>query len=46
MVAIDQRGYGESSKPAGIAEYKVDKMVKDVKQIINALGTWFISKRQ
>lgn len=38
MVAIDQRGYGDSTWPSGIKEYKLERMVKDVKQIIIALG--------
>ncbi|ESP05422.1 hypothetical protein LOTGIDRAFT_228018 [Lottia gigantea] len=38
VVAIDQRGYNESDKPAGIMNYKVSDMVTDLKQIIPALG--------
>ncbi|XP_005098269.2 epoxide hydrolase 4 [Aplysia californica] len=38
VVAIDQRGCGDSSRPSGIKEYQLERMVKDVKQIITALG--------
>ncbi|XP_059163271.1 epoxide hydrolase 4-like isoform X2 [Physella acuta] len=38
VVAVDLRGYGDSDKPSGISQYKMDKLVKDVKQIITALG--------
>ena len=38
VVAIDMRGYGDSDKPSHISKYKMEKLVKDVKQIITALG--------
>ncbi|CAG5133394.1 unnamed protein product [Candidula unifasciata] len=38
VVAIDMRGYGESSKPSGIENYTVTKLVSDLQQIIPALG--------
>ncbi|XP_046366750.2 epoxide hydrolase 4-like [Haliotis rufescens] len=38
VVAIDLRGYGDSDKPSGVANYKVSKMVADLKQVIPALG--------
>jgi len=38
VVAIDQRGYGNSTKFNSYKEYTLDKMVKDTKQVINALG--------
>ena len=34
VVAIDQRGYNLSDKPDGVENYKVDKLVGDVKSII------------
>uniref|UniRef100_A0A0B6ZKI8 AB hydrolase-1 domain-containing protein n=1 Tax=Arion vulgaris TaxID=1028688 RepID=A0A0B6ZKI8_9EUPU len=38
VVAIDQRGYGDSDKPQGISQYRLERMVKDVRQMIPALG--------
>lgn len=38
VVAIDQRGYGDSDKPIGIENYTVDKMTEDIKQLLEALG--------
>lgn len=38
VVAIDQRGYSESSKPAGIHNYSVEKLTSDLEQVIQALG--------
>jgi len=38
VVAIDQRGYGDSDKPRGKAHYKIEKMVGDLKELIPALG--------
>uniref|UniRef100_A0A0B7B2E3 AB hydrolase-1 domain-containing protein n=2 Tax=Arion vulgaris TaxID=1028688 RepID=A0A0B7B2E3_9EUPU len=38
VVAIDQRGYGDSDKPAGIDAYTIKKLLSDTKQIITALG--------
>ena len=32
------RGYGESSKPVGIHNYTLDKLVEDIGQLIPALG--------
>ena len=40
-VAVDMRGYGESDKPCGIWEYKLDKLVDDVNQLITELGLFF-----
>lgn len=37
-VAIDMRGYGDSDKPKGIIDYSVDKLVNDVKEVVNTLG--------
>ncbi|XP_059174083.1 epoxide hydrolase 4-like [Physella acuta] len=38
VVAIDQRGYGESSKPKGKKAYVMNALVSDLKQVIEALG--------
>ena len=38
------RGYGESTKPKDIRLYGVDKLVEDVKKIIEYLGLYFSSK--
>ncbi|XP_046582062.1 epoxide hydrolase 4-like [Haliotis rubra] len=38
VVAIDMRGYGDSDKPSGVANYQMSKLVTDLKQIIPALG--------
>jgi len=40
-VAVDMRGYGDSDKPSGICEYKLDTLVDDVNQLIAELGTLF-----
>lgn len=38
VIVPDQRGYGESSKPARVAEYALDQMSDDVVAIADALG--------
>lgn len=38
VVAVDLRGYGESDKPKGVAQYKMPLLVEDVRQLIEALG--------
>ncbi|BFY97646.1 hypothetical protein BsWGS_00686 [Bradybaena similaris] len=38
VVAIDQRGYSESSKPVGVENYTMSKLTSDLQQIIPALG--------
>lgn len=38
VAAVDLRGYGDSDKPSGISQYKIEHLVKDIKQIITALG--------
>ncbi|CAF1022012.1 unnamed protein product [Rotaria sordida] len=38
VVAIDQRGYGLSSKPSNIGDYKVETLVRDIADIIEQLG--------
>lgn len=37
-VALDQRGYNESDKPAGVASYQIDKLTADVAGLIHQLG--------
>ena len=36
--APNQRGYGESSKPKGVASYRIDELVADVAALIDASG--------
>uniref|UniRef100_A0A0B7B8T7 AB hydrolase-1 domain-containing protein n=1 Tax=Arion vulgaris TaxID=1028688 RepID=A0A0B7B8T7_9EUPU len=38
VVAIDQRGYSESSKPSGKHNYSLVKLMSDLEQVILALG--------
>ncbi|MFH4973708.1 hypothetical protein AB6A40_000417 [Gnathostoma spinigerum] len=38
VVAIDMRGYGESSKPTAVSNYDSALLAKDVKECIEALG--------
>ena len=38
VVAIDQRGYGDSDKPSGCKNYTYDHLTTDIKQLIPALG--------
>jgi pimeloyl-ACP methyl ester carboxylesterase len=38
VVAPDMRGYGDSGKPEGVTSYSMDKLVGDVKGIIEAFG--------
>jgi len=38
VVAPDQRGIGLSSKPAGIAAYRIDLLAADIVAIVQALG--------
>ncbi|CAL8116048.1 unnamed protein product [Orchesella dallaii] len=38
VVAMDMRGYGDSEKPTSISEYKAEYLVKDVCELIKALG--------
>lgn len=37
-VAPDLRGYGESSRPAGVAAYRIDALVADVAALFDALS--------
>ncbi len=38
VVAIDQRGYNKSDKPTGVENYTVDKLVGDVRAVIEHFG--------
>jgi len=38
VVAIDQRGYGLSSKPSSVGDYKVEILARDVADVIEQLG--------
>ena len=38
VVAIDQRGYGLSSKPDRVADYRVDVLARDIADVIEQLG--------
>jgi len=38
VVAVDLRGYGESSKPTSVSDYAVPKLVEDLRQTVIALG--------
>ncbi|GMT35840.1 hypothetical protein PFISCL1PPCAC_27137, partial [Pristionchus fissidentatus] len=38
VVAIDQRGYGESDKPRGVDNYSTKKLAQDIKEVIERLG--------
>uniref|UniRef100_A0A2C9KII3 AB hydrolase-1 domain-containing protein n=1 Tax=Biomphalaria glabrata TaxID=6526 RepID=A0A2C9KII3_BIOGL len=38
VVAVDMRGYGDSDKPKGLENYKMDVLVQDVQELIEALG--------
>lgn len=37
-VAIDQRGYGLSSKPPNVADYKIDLLSRDIADVVEQLG--------
>jgi len=38
VVAIDMRGYNDSSKPESVENYKVQHFVNDLREVINRLG--------
>ena len=38
VVAIDQRGYNLSDKPAKVTDYFIDKLAEDICQVIKGLG--------
>src|ERR1700710_2437270 len=37
-VAMDMRGYGRSSKPAAVADYRITELVADCVGVVHALG--------
>jgi pimeloyl-ACP methyl ester carboxylesterase len=37
-VAVDMRGYGQSSRPKGRASYRIERLVEDVAALFDALG--------
>ena len=37
-VALDMRGYNDSEKPAGVAQYDLDILADDVRAFVEALG--------
>jgi epoxide hydrolase 4 len=41
VVAIDQRGYGQSDRPEKLTNYDVNEMVEDVHQLVKKLGKKF-----
>jgi len=38
VVAFDMRGYNTSSKPSGIANYKMSLLVEDIRALVTSLG--------
>ncbi|HXS59588.1 MAG TPA: alpha/beta hydrolase [Candidatus Sulfopaludibacter sp.] len=38
VVAPDMRGYGETEKPREISEYRIDKLVRDIIELIHSVG--------
>lgn len=38
VIAVDMRGYGDSEKPKGQQPYKIQQLVKDVKELVETLG--------
>jgi pimeloyl-ACP methyl ester carboxylesterase len=38
VVAIDQRGYGDSDKPESVSAYSIDALRDDVRDVVKALG--------
>ena len=38
VVAIDQRGYNKSDQPNGVENYRIEKLVGDVKAVIEHFG--------
>ncbi len=39
VVAVDLRGYNESDKPAGIAAYRMEELVADVRGLMSSFGS-------
>ena len=40
MVAIDQRGYGDSDKPSSVSDYSLQALTNDLRQLVTALGIY------
>src|SRR6476620_10308977 len=38
VVALDIRGYGETERPIKVGEYRIEKLVRDVTELIDSLG--------
>ncbi|XP_055535709.1 epoxide hydrolase 1-like [Wyeomyia smithii] len=38
VVAVDMRGYGDSDKPKGVEPYRIENMVRDIKELVTELG--------
>lgn len=38
VIAVDMRGYGDSDKPKGLEPYRIENMVRDIKELVTALG--------
>lgn len=38
VVALDMRGYGETERPVEVGEYRIEKIVRDVTELIDSLG--------
>ena len=45
VVAIDQRGYGDSDKPSSVSSYDMDHLIEDIRQLIGALGVYTLCVR-
>ena len=40
VVAVDLRGYGQSSKPAGVDSYRLAVLTDDIRRLIENFGKW------
>ena len=40
VVAVDQRGYGDSDKPSSISDYSLQALTNDLRQLVTALGIY------
>ena len=38
VITLDQRGYGESAKPAKVADYRLERLAGDVVEVVRKLG--------
>ena len=38
VVAPDMRGYGDTSRPPAVSDYRIDVLARDVKELVRALG--------